>query len=430
MELILGYLAVFIFLILVGVPIAFSLGVATMGIFLVSGEPAGLIPQRMWNGISGFPLVAIPLFILAGELMSTGGILARILDFARFFVGRFRGGLYHVNILISMVFGGLNGSAVADTSAVGSLLIKPTVDEYGDPDLAAAVTACSSVVGPIIPPSIPMLVYAFVGEVSVSEMFAAGIVPGILIGLGLMVVTHFIIIRKNYSPSKVTYETKDVVKIFLNFLLPFLLPVIMIGGIVSGIFTPTEAGCVATLYAVLVGFLVTRELTWDNCYKAAVRTVVLTAIVMIMVSIASVATNWLSRMQITSLVAGAFESVTSSTNGFWLLYIVFLLIIGLFLEQVAAIIMIVPVFLPIAGVYDISPLQFGLVTVVTLAMGLVTPPVGLCVYISSGIANRKVEGVFLHCVPYLLLMISVILMLALFPDIYLWVPRLLGFGGV
>ena len=427
MELITGYLVLFIFLILIGIPIAFSLGISTLLIFMISGAPAGLIPQRMWNGISSFPLVAIPLFILAGELMSTGGILARILDFARLLVGRFKGGLYHVNILISMIFGGLNGSAVADTSAVGALLIKPTVDEYKDPDLAAAVTACSSVVGPIIPPSVPMLVYAFVGEVSVTEMFSAGMVPGILIGLGLMVVTYLITLRKNYVVQVKPTPFKEVLRIFRRFLLPFLLPLIMIGGIVSGIFTPTEAGCVATLYALVVGFFVTRELTLKKCYNAFLRTAMLTAIVMIMVSVAGVATNWLARMQVTLLVAGLFKSITATPGGFWPLYILFLLIIGLFLEQVAAIIMIVPVMLPVALSYGITPVQFGLVTVVTLAAGLVTPPVGLCVYISSGIARRKVEGVFLHALPYLALMVGIIFLLAMFPGIYLWVPKMLGF---
>ena len=429
MELIAGYLLVFILLIVIGIPIAFSLGIATVSIFMASGAPVGMIPQRMWNGISSFPLVAIPLFILAGELMSTGGILVRILDFARLLVGRFKGGLYHVNILISMIFGGLNGSAVADTSAVGALLIKPTIDEYNDPDLAAAVTACSSVVGPIIPPSIPMLVYAFVGEVSVSEMFAAGVVPGVLIGFGLMGVTFFMVRKKDYPVRPVATGPGEVWRVFVRFLLPFLLPVIMIGGIVSGIFTPTEAGSVATLYALVVGFFVTGELTLKNCYRALVRTAVLTAIVMIMVSFAGVATNWLARMQVIFIVGAFFKSIATTQIGFWALYILFLLIIGLFLEQVAAIIMIVPVILPITSSYDISPLQFGLVTVVTLAAGLVTPPVGLCVYIAGGIAGRKVEGVFLHSLPYLALMIGVIFILALFPDVYLWVPNLLGFGA-
>ncbi len=430
MELVIGYLALFLVLIVIGVPIAFSLGIATLSVFIASGAPVGLIPQRMWNGISGFPLVAIPLFIFAGELMSSGGILIRILDLARLLVGRLKGGLYHVNILISMLFGGLNGSAVADTSAVGSLLIPPTTEEYDDPDLAAAVTACSSVVGPIIPPSIPMLVYAFVGEVSVSEMFAAGVVPGLLIGFGLMIATFFMVRKKNYKIPQVSYSLKDVILIIRRAILPFMLPFIIIGGIVFGIFTPTEAGCVASVYALFVGFFITKELNWEKCYRALVRTAIITAVVLTMVAIAGVATNWLARMQIPLVVGGFLHSIASTSLTFWLLYIVFLLIIGMFLEQVAAIIMIVPVFLPIAAIYQISPLQFGLVTVVTLAAGLVSPPVGLCVYVASGIAKRNVEGVFYHSLPYLLLIVGVIFMLALLPDLYLWVPRAVGFSGV
>ena len=429
MELVVGYLILFLALVVLGVPIAFSLGVATLSIFLVSGAPVGLIPQRMWNGISGFPLVAIPLFIFAGELMSSGGILGRILDLARLLVGKFKGGLYHVNILISMLFGGLNGSAVADTSAVGSLLIPPTTEEYGDADLAAAVTACSSVVGPIIPPSIPMLVYAFVGEVSVSELFAAGVVPGVLIGIGMMLVTFLIVRRKDYKVQDTHYDLDQVVSIVKRAMLPFMLPFIIIGGIVFGVFTPTEAGCVASLYALFVGFFVTKELTLKKCYAALVQTVIITAVVLTMVAIAGVATNWLARMQIPLLVGGFLHGIASTSLVFWLLYIVFLLVIGMFLEQVAAIIMIVPVFLPIAALYQISPLQFGLVTVVTLAAGLVSPPVGLCVYVAAGIAKKNVEGVFYHSLPFLLLIVGVIVMLAMFPDVYLWVPRAVGFAG-
>ena len=291
------------------------------------------------------------------------------------------------------------------------------------------MTACSSVVGPIIPPSIPMLVYAFVGEVSVSEMFAAGVIPGVLIGLGMMIVTFLIVRKKDYKTDDVHYSLAEVMTIIRRAILPFMLPFIIIGGIVFGIFTPTEAGCVASLYALFVGFFITRELNLAKFYKALVRTVIITAVVLMMVAIAGVATNWLARMQIPLLVGGFLQGIASTTLMFWLLYIVFLLIIGMFLEQVAAIIMIVPVFLPIAALYQISPLQFGLVTVVTLAAGLVSPPVGLCVYVAAGIAKRNVEGVFLHSLPYLLLIVGVIFLLALFPDVYLWVPRAVGFSA-
>lgn len=429
MELILGYIFTFLVLICIGIPVAFALGIATLGAFSLTDFPILAIPHKMWNGLESFPLVAIPFFIFAGELMSTGGILSRILDFARLLVGRFRGAFYHINVVISMIFGGLNGSAVADASACGSLLIKPTTEEYKDPAMAAAVTACTSVVGPIIPPSIPMLIYVFVsGNVSVTEMFAAGIIPGIILGLGMMGIIYFLM-RKTKKPVVQAYNSSKIFKILLRFLVAFCLPLIMIGGIVSGIFSPTEAGCIAVLYAIVIGFYVTKELTYKTFYEAGIRTIIVTAIVMIMISIAKVSTWWLTLEQVPLTVSAFLQSLTTSKYIFLLLLIMFYLIIGLFIEQAAAIIMLVPVFLPVAMTYNIDPIQFGIVTIVSLAVGLITPPVGLCVYITAGIAQTKVESVFVKVFPFLIFQVFLLIVLAFFPQIYLWVPKLL-IGGL
>ncbi len=421
------YFLLFVFFIVIKVPIAFALGITTTFMFYLTDIPVAAIPQRLFSGTSSFTLVAIPFFILAGELMSSGGILNRIFDFCRILVNRLKGGFYHINILVSMIFGGLNGSAVADTSACGSLLIKPTIKEYKDPEFVAALTAASSVVGPIIPPSIPMLIYVFAaGNVSVSAMFAAGIVPGILVGISMMLITWLLIRNKQLPENEDNITFKQKLVIFRRFIVAFTLPVIMIGGIVSGIFTPTEAGCVAVLYALFIGLFITRELTLKSIHAALYRTVLITALVLIMVAVAKVSTYWLTLNDVPYIVGEFMQSITSSPLGFLFLLILFYIIIGLFIEQAAAIIMLVPVFLPISASYGIDPIHFGMVTIISLALGLITPPVGLCVYISSGIAGTKVESVFIRILPFLAVQIFILLLLTVFPEIYLWVPKYLG----
>lgn len=411
------------------IPVAFSLGISISIVYYVSGQPLGAIPMRIWTGLDKFSLIAIPFFILAGEIMSTSGILDRLMDFARLIIGRLKGGLLYINILVSMLFGGINGSAVADTSAVGSLLIPSSIDEYGDRELAAAVTASSSVVGPIIPPSLPMLIYAFAaGNVSVAGLFLSGVVPGLLLGIGMMIATYFMIRNENYPKMKVDYSLKEVLIIIKKFLVAAVLPIIIVGGIVGGVFTPTEAGCIAVIYAITVGFFVTKELTFKKLYKNLIRATIVSSIVLIMISIANIVTWWLSIQGVPQLISSFFQQITDSTNIFLFLMIILYLLVGLFIEAAAAIIMLVPVFLPVAMVFGVHPLQFGILTVLGLLIGLVTPPVGLCLFISSSIAKSEIEKVFMKNLPLLGVQIGVLLIVAYFPELYLWVPRLFGFN--
>jgi len=421
------YAVLFLLLVALALPIAFALGLSTLAVFAITGHPLDLFTQRMWTGLDKFSLVAIPFFILAGELMGGSGILIRLMDFARLIVGRIRGALLYINILVSMFFGGINGSAVADASAVGSMLIKPTVKEYKDPDMAAAVTACSSIVGPIIPPSLPMLIYVFAAaNVSVAGMFLGGVVPGILLGLGMLAVTYGVVKKRNYPADDTRYTWRDVLRIIRRFMVAAVLPIIMVAGIVGGIVSPTEAGCIGVVYALLIGFFVTRELTLKAVYEAMLRTVLVTAIVMIMVSIGNVATWWLTIEGVPVMISDWFQSITSSSAVFLLLMLLFYLFVGLFIEQAAAIIMLVPVFAPLAVQYGIDPLHFGIFTCVALAIGLVTPPVGLCLFIAGTIAKVPIERVFRASFPYLASMILVLLLITYFPDLYLWLPRMFG----
>jgi len=423
------FLIAFLLLVLLSMPVAFALGVSTTFVIILGGDvPLGIIPHRLWTGLDKYAFVAIPLFILAGELMSSSGILIRLLDFARLLVGRIRGGLLQMNILVSMLFGGINGSAVADCSAVGSMLIPATIDEYKDPDFAAAVTACSAVVGPIIPPSLPMLIYVLAaGNVSIGGLFLGGVVPGIMLGVGMMIITYIVSKRHNYVTDKKSYSFQEVILILRRFILPALLPFIMVGGIVSGVFTPTEAGGIAVFYAILVGFCITKELTMKAFYQAFLRTTVVTAVVLMMISVSNISTWWLSTEHVPMIMSNFINSITSNSNVFILLMVTMFLVIGLFLEAAAAIIMLVPVFLPIAMSYHLDPIQFGLITCMGLLIGLVTPPVALCLFITSGIAKRPVEMVFKASVPLLIVNIAVLILIAYFPSTYLWVPKLFGY---
>ncbi|MGV0908139.1 TRAP transporter large permease [Martelella sp. FOR1707] len=422
------YFIAFIALIAAAVPIAFALGLSTLFVFVLTDQPVQLFTQRLWTGLDKFTLVAIPLFILAGELMGGSGILSRLLDFSRLLVGRFKGSLLQINVLVSMFFGGINGSAIADTSAVGAMMIKATKDEYGEADLAASVTAVSSVVGPVIPPSLPMLIYAFAaGNVSIAALFLAGVVPGVLLGLSMMVVTAFLVRKKNYPVSRQRYSFGDVLRITGRFMIAAILPLIMVGGVVGGIATPTEAGCIAIVYALAVGFFVTRELSWTLVHRAMMRTIIVTAVVMIIIAFGNVSTWWLTIEGVPRGISNFLSDFTSSPVVFMALMLVIYLVIGLFIEQAAAMVMLVPIFAPLAASYGIDPVHFGLVTCLALALGLVTPPVGLCLYIAGGIANVPIHRVFATAMPYLVAMAMILLLVTFVPQIYLWLPRMMGF---
>ena len=422
------YFVAFILLIALTLPIAFALGLSTLLVFWIDGQPLQLYAQRLWTGLDRFTLVAIPLFILAGELMGGSGILVRLLDFARLLVGRIRGSLLHINILVSMFFGGVNGSAIADTSAVGSMMIKATEREYGRADLAAATTAVSSVVGPIIPPSLPMLIYAFAaGNVSIAGLFLAGIVPGVLLGISLLIVTAFIAHRQNYPVSDERYTLMQAVRIIGRFLIAAILPIIMVAGIVAGVATPTEAGAIAIVYALFIGFVITRELTLRSLYAAMSRTVIVTAVVMIIISFGNISTWWLTIEGVPRQISTTLQAVTQSPVAFLALMLFVYLLVGLFIEQAAAMVMLVPIFAPLAATYGIDPIHFGLFTCLTLALGLVTPPVGLCLFVASGIAGIPVQKVFRAAAPHILAMLMILLLVTFVPQAYLWLPAAFGY---
>jgi tripartite ATP-independent transporter DctM subunit len=381
----------------------------------------------MFTGVDSFVFLAIPFFILAGELMTTSGILDRLVKFTDALVGHIRGGLAHVNIVASMIFAGISGSAVADAAALGALLIPGMTKEY-DVDFGSGVCAGASTIGPIIPPSIPMVIYAFVaGGVSVAGLFIAGIIPGILMGLGMMAIAYVIARRRGYPVRPRSLSFRELITLLWNVIPAMLMPVIIVGGILGGIFTATEAAAVAVAYAILVGFLVTRELKWQDIPPALVRSGVTTSVVFMLIATANAVSWLLTTQQVPRLVGQFLKAVAPSQWVFLLLVNIFLLIVGCLMDLSASMIMLVPILAPIAAIYGVHPLHFGFIVVLNLVIGLLTPPVGVCLFVVSGIARISLERIVRAVWPFLLWQIAVLALVTYVPAVCMAIPRLFGY---
>ncbi|MEE8261947.1 MAG: TRAP transporter large permease [Gammaproteobacteria bacterium] len=420
----------FIFLLLIGTPIAFSLGISGVIGFLVY-DPGllHLIPQRMYAGVDTFPLMAVPFFILAGELMGTSGILARLVRFADTLVGHIRGGLAHVNILASMIFAGISGSAIADASALGSTLI-PAMEKAGySRRFASAVTAASAVIGPIIPPSIPMIIYAFVvGQVSIGGLFLAGVIPGLLMGLGMMAIVYVIARKRGYATTRRRASLREIAKAFVEAIWALLMPVIILGGILGGIFTATEAAAVAVAYAIFVGSVITRDLRWRHVAHALSRCVTVSAVVFLVVATSSIVSWLLTANLLPVTLASTLRGITSDPAVFLFLAIVFLILIGCVLDNIAAMIMIAPILTPTAEQYGIDPLHFGMVFVLSSVIGMLTPPVGAVLFTVCGVAKVPMEEVVKESLPLLVWLFVVLLAITYMAPLALALPHLFGYG--
>lgn len=422
MLLILG-ISFIIFLIL-GIPIAFVLGLTSFVGLLYSGDiPLLLIPKQMFSGTDSFPLLAVPFFILAGNLMNIGGITKRLVHFCNILLGHVRGGLALVNVVASMFFAGVTGAAVADTSALGSILIPAMTREKYDRDFSAAVTAASSTVGPIIPPSIPMVILGTVGELSIGALFLAGVIPGILMGLSLLVVAYVISVKRDYPKEKMR-SLKEFFIGLKDALLALLMPAIIMGGILGGIFTPTEAAVVAVFYAFLVSFFVYREVRWKDLPRVLIDSVVVTSIIMFVIANSAIFGWILANHQVPQAVAHIFLSITNNKWVLLLLINLFLLFVGTFMETTASLIILTPILLPMAVKVGIDPIHFGLVMVLNLVIGLITPPLGVCLFIACSIAKITLEQIAKSILPFLLAAIAVLFIVTYIPELVLWLPRM------
>lgn len=421
------FLVGFFVLLIAGMPIVFALAVPVVFYLLLNGHPPiTALAQQMYTATDSFPLLAIPFFLLAGELMTRANLTGAIVNFSQASIGWIRGGLAHVNVLASMLFAGISGSAIADSVAIGKVMI-PAMEKAGfDRRDAAAITAASSIIGPIIPPSIPMIVLGSTVGISISGLFAGGIVPGILIGLGLMIVSY-LINRKNDAVAPIPFSLRNMAITFFHAVIPLTLPVILIGGILGGIFTPTEAGAVAVAYALLIGLIVYRSLSAQQLWEAMVETIKATCMIMLIVAAANPFSWVLSVNQMPQTVAGFLVGISDDPTTILLLITLMLIIAGMFLETTANLLILGPILIPAGVAVGLDPIQLGVVMVITLVIGLITPPVGLCLFSTAAVAEVRFGAIVQRIWPYLLVEILVLILIIIFPALTLTVPRWLGF---
>lgn len=407
-----------------GIPVAVTLGLASMCYLLAAGIPLVVMPQKMYAGIDVFVLLSIPGFILAGNLMNHGGITGRIIRLANALVGWMRGGLGLSNVAGSMLFGGISGTAVADAASIGGVMI-PGMKQAGYPaDFSAAVTAASSTVGPIIPPSVPMIIVGSLSGISVGQMFIAGAVPGILLGLSMMITAYVIAVRRNF-PRQPWQGLGELFRAFLGAFWALAMTALIVGGLLSGMMTPTETAIVASLYAFIVGAFIYRDLPLRAVPKVLVDSAVSSAAILVLVGFANVFGWILVSERIPQMIAGVVLSLTENKYLVILLINLFLLFIGMFMETIAALIVLFVPLLTLAQSVGIDPLHFATFAVLNLMIGLTTPPVGVCLFICAGIARLPLARVVRAIVPFLLTNILVLFLVAYFPPLATWLPGLL-----
>ena len=425
------FLPLFLFFLLIGLPVFFGLLAAPGLLLFFAGQEKDitLLYRNVYNGMDSFPLMAIPFFMLAGELMNRGGITLRLVEFSQALMGHLRGGLAHVNILSSMLFAGLSGSAVADTSALGSMLI-PAMEKQGySRKFAAAITAASSVIGPIIPPSGIMIIYAYVMGESVAALFLAGIVPGILVGAGLMLMVKLMADRYDFPVATRRHTWGERGQASLKAFFPLLTPVIILGGILAGIFTPTEAAAVAVAYALFIGLFVMRSLTLRDLPDVLSRAGITSAVVLLLVGAAMAFKTVVSLSHAPEAMAEFVLALTS--NPLILLFLINLLLfaVGMFLDAGPAIIILGPILGPIFVELGVDPIHFAIIMSVNLTVGLATPPMGLVLFVASSVSGERVEAISRAILPFLAVEIAVIFLITYFEPISMTIPRLTGFAN-
>ena len=418
----------FVFTLIIGVPIAFVLGlVPLIYLFFYRGLPLIAIASKLFAGIDNYVLLALPFFILAGNIMNNTGITKDLVNLARLLVGKMRGALAQVNIVVSIAFAGLTGAAVADTAAIGSILIPAMKEEGYAPEYAAAVTTASSVIGPIIPPSIIMVIYSSVTGESVGALFMAGFLPGLAVALSLMVLAYYYAVKRGHPKRTERISFHEGFTIVKRSVLAILVPIIIIGGILTGVFTPTEAAAVACLYAFLVGVLYYKTLTMKNMVDSLMKAGIVSATILLIISTSQLFSMVLTIERIPSQVATAITDVITNKYVFLLVANIIFFFMGMVMEISASVIMLTPILLPIAMEYGVHPLHFALIMLVNLNIGLTTPPVGVCLFTAVPIAKVSVEKMVPKVMPFVIAEMIAVLLITFIPEITLMLPRLAGF---
>ncbi|WP_306118542.1 MULTISPECIES: TRAP transporter large permease [unclassified Roseitalea] len=414
----------FIILVILRVPISMAIGASVIAAFAWAGFASDLyiVPQQVLDGVNKSSLLAVPFFIMAGNLMNAAGMTDRIFAFASALVGHFRAGLAQVNVLSSMIFAGVSGAAVADAAGLGAIEIKAMRERGYKPEFAAAVTACSACVGPLIPPSVGLLVYAFLAQQSVERMFLAGLVPGILVGLSLMVFNRVLAVRGDFPVEK-RATPAAVVRTGRDGLLALVAPAIILGGILFGLTTATEAGVLACMYGLFVGFLY-RTLTPKVIWRVLTDTMMMTSVIMIIIGF-SIAMGWLLAVQqVPQAIGETLFSLTDNPNVFLGLLLVFILLIGMVVEGIPAKLLLVPMLLPIIDAYGIDRVHFGIILQLGLLIGIVTPPMGIGLYIMVEVGKVPFEKVMFACIPFLVPLFAAWILITFVPELTTWLPDL------
>ena len=426
---VLVYIGVLLMLFVVAVPVGPALGITALIASILrdgfSSIQHNMVAQRMMYGINNFSLLAVPFFLLAGRLMNIGGVTQRIFDFAGTLVRHFRGGLAHVNIIASLIFSGMSGSATSDAAGLGTVEMEAMLKEGYDKDFSAAVTAASSTIGPIIPPSLPMVIYGVLSGVSIGKLFLGGIIPGLLMTCALMIVTAVIAGRRNY-PKMRRASLKEIGISFIKVLPPLFTPVIIIGGIYSGAFTATEAAIIAASYALLLGCFLYKEIKFKDIPGIFYSVMVDTGIIFFITSCAFVYAYFLMRSRIPIILAEQILSITRNPILVLLLINVLLLVIGCFLETIAALTILTPVLVPLIQQVGIDPLHFGVVVVLNLMIGLLTPPFGVVLFVLSKISSISIERLSRVIFPFLIPLLIVLLLISFFPPLVMMIPNMMN----
>lgn len=411
---------------IIGVPIAISLGVsALVAIYFGSTLPLDIITQKAFTSLDSFPLLAIPFFMLAGILMGKGGVSKRLLDLATTMVGWMTGGLSMVTIVACMFFAAISGSGPATVAAIGGFMIPAMVAKKYDGGFAAAVSASAGSIGVIIPPSIPFVLFGVIGSVSVGSLFLAGIIPGIIIGFGLMVTSYIISKRQGYKPEEMKrFDFKSVLKATNEAKWALLIPVIILGGIYGGIFSPTEAAVVAVVYSLIIGMFVYKELDLQSVFESFREAVIINATTMIIIGLSVSFAYFMTLEQIPNDISSFLTELSSNPIIILLAINILLLIVGMFIDTISALVVLTPILLPIVTAVGVDPIHFGVILVANLAIGFITPPLGVNLFVASSVGKIKFERIVHAIIPFMLSMIICLLVITFIPALSLWLPGL------
>ncbi|MGM0854955.1 MAG: TRAP transporter large permease [Bacillota bacterium] len=409
---------------LIGVPIAISLGVsALVAIYFGSTLPLAIITQKAFTSLDSFPLLAIPFFMLAGILMGKGGVSQRLLNLATAMVGWMVGGVSMVTIVACMFFAAISGSGPATVAAIGGFMIPAMKARNYGGGFAAAVAAAAGSIGVIIPPSIPFVLYGVIGGVSVGSMFLAGILPGLLIGLGLMFTAYVIAKKRGYAPEEqISFRFKDVVKATNDAKWALLIPVIILGGIYGGVFSPTEAAVVAVVYSLIIGLFVYKELTWKSVFESFREAVVINATTMIIIGLSVSFAYFMTLEQIPNDISVFLTDLSTNSLIILIAINILLLIVGMFIDTISALVVLTPILLPIVTAVGVDPVHFGVILVANLAIGFITPPLGVNLFVASSVGGVRFEKIAWAIVPFLVSMFICLLVITFFPPLSLWLP--------